>query len=321
MRRCFAYRSHKLFHRGLLDQISYREKSDSIIEVEICDDHPAWATLAKRARMLSRILVPFHYGYSTWVEYEAGEIEAEQLLQFSVSRGFQPNGLDAGTIYDDNNICRHCRSGRVQRSLLHLNYGTIPRAQGFSGTNFESEWICSEDPARRMMESDLKGIVLSPAVPSNSTPNILSSNASQQFLNIIKHFGAHDLPTEAEHLWRETCLEWQGAEGPQRKVFQLLSVGEKFDLIESDQVWRDGIWANDLIGAPQCRKKHVVGVGQVNLLRVRASTLSKRDFQVSSKVCGSGGLYERQAIVSSYFRTLMSEQAWKGAIFDKIVEV
>lgn len=320
MRRFFAFRSSKFLLRGLLDEGEWKSVGDGVVEVELPSDDARWRRICRRDRLLALVGLSVHYGHWTRVEYEPGELDRERLFQLTFLRPFLPYGFDCGTEYDQSARCPQCRSGLVQRSFLRLKYGRIPKGEGFSETYFGCEWVCTEAPARLLIESEFAGLVLAPVLPSPTADAALKGTGAIGLREMVRDCGAFNLPSEASDLWRDACQEWLMVEHPRGHAFQVLPVGPRFDLIESRAVWRDGICGNDFYGRPGCGTDHVVGVSQMDTLRVRSSTLSGADFQTSSKLSGSSGGFDRAIVVSRDLKMLLEDPSFKGLLFDKVIE-
>lgn len=142
----------------------------------------------------------FFAGWDIHRRYTAAEIKRAKLFHLVIRAVVEPHGEACGTQYDYSSACSVCRSGRVQRSNLVLDFRKIPKTFDIASSIDSEEWIVSHRLAELMTDSGLTGFAFQPVCHKvhhiSDSVTLRSLNAGQELIRKAQEVGIRENSSE-----------------------------------------------------------------------------------------------------------------------------
>jgi hypothetical protein len=103
----------------------------------------------------------FFLGWNIQRVYSRTELESAELLLLKITKTFEPAGIECGTLYNNQNVCKICGAGLTQISELILDLKTIPKNVDIAKT-ISNELIISQGLAKILNDNLATGYELKP---------------------------------------------------------------------------------------------------------------------------------------------------------------
>jgi hypothetical protein len=120
----------------------------------------------------------FFLGWNIQRIYSRMELESAELLLLKITKTFEPAGIECGTIYNNQNICKVCGAGIAQMSELVLDLKTVPKNVDIART-ISNEIIFSQSLANLLHDNLATGLELKPV-------HHISATSSRKVWNQLK---------------------------------------------------------------------------------------------------------------------------------------
>jgi ribosomal protein S14 len=173
MKEIFEFRvnnelSSRLFDPSEGESVGHLSRSVKVIRIS--KDDPRFDRIpVVDSEIRNEFKRPFYYSWRILREYSKVELSNAYAFNVKVKHIFEPTGEECGTIYNEDNTCEVCGSGREQTSALRLKKGSIPRKD--ISCTIGGEVIVSERFKNTFLINKLKGVKFEPVFFENSLSN------------------------------------------------------------------------------------------------------------------------------------------------------
>jgi hypothetical protein len=127
----------------------------------------------------------FFAGWEFERKYSKDEFDRAELYNFTLTKMFQPCGVECGTLIDESTTCKFCGSGAVQVGPLRLLNGSIPKSKDFSFTIAINEHVISRRAVELFKKNLVTGVTYGPillgkksSIPSTEWFQMIINDAS-----------------------------------------------------------------------------------------------------------------------------------------------